>query len=256
MDARALFDLSGKVAVVTGGGSGIGFAIAEGLASAGALVVITARSADKIEAAAAKLRAQKLEAAAHPVDVADRASVERLEAEVRRLFGPAQILVNSAAVIQRAPIEETTDAQWDAMINTNLRGVFLCCQTFGRGMLAQKQGKIINISSNVSQLTMPLRGVYAVTKAGVSHLTRALAVEWASRGVAVNAIAPGPTVTELNQRFFEEHPKDYQDRVAAIPVGRLGVPRDYVGAALLLASDASAFITGQTYFVDGGSNLI
>lgn len=256
MRVHELFDLSGKVAVVTGGASGIGYAIAEGLASAGALVVIAARSADKIERAAERLRAQKLEAAAHPVDVASRESVERLEAEVRRLFGPAGILVNSAAVIHRAPIEEATDAQWEAMVNTNLRGVFLCCQIFGRRMLERGQGKIINISSNVSQLTMPLRGVYAVTKAGVSHLTRALAVEWAPRGVAVNAIAPGPTITELNQAFFEQNPADHQARVASIPLGRLGAPRDYVGAALLLASDASAFITGQTYFVDGGSNLI
>ncbi|MFA5027467.1 MAG: SDR family oxidoreductase [Candidatus Methylomirabilota bacterium] len=256
MDTRALFDLSGKVAVVTGGASGIGYAIAEGLASAGAKVVIAARSVDRIERAAATLRERTLEVAAHPVDVTDRASVERLEAGVRRLFGPAQILVNSAAVIHRVPIEETTDAQWTAMLDTNLRGTFFCCQIFGREMLARKQGKIINISSNVSQLTMPLRGVYAVTKAGVSHLTRAFAVEWAPRGVAVNAIAPGPTVTELNQRFFDEHPKDRQEREASIPLGRLGTPRDYVGAALLLASDASAFITGQTYFVDGGSNLI
>jgi NAD(P)-dependent dehydrogenase (short-subunit alcohol dehydrogenase family) len=251
-----LFDLSGKAALVTGGASGIGYAIAEGLASAGAAVAIAARSADKIERAAERLRAEGLRAIAHPVDVTKRASVERLAAEVRRQLGPVDILVNSAAVIQRMPIEEATDEQWDAMVDTNLRGTFLCCQVIGREMLSRKQGKIVNVSSNISQVLQPLRGVYAVTKAGVSHLTRVFALEWAARGVNVNAIAPAPTITELNQSFFAEHPADYQARVASIPIGRMGAPADYVGTALFLTSRASDFVTGQTYFVDGGSNLI
>jgi 2-deoxy-D-gluconate 3-dehydrogenase len=154
------------------------------------------------------------------------------------------------------PIEEATDEQWDAMINTNLRGVFLCCQVVGREMLKRKAGKIVNLSSNISQVLQALRGVYAVSKAGVSHLTRVLALEWAPHGINVNAIAPAPTITELNQRFFEEHPIDFKARVASIPMGRMGSPQDYVGAALFLASKASDFVTGQTYFVDGGSNLI
>lgn len=256
MNPHELFDLSGHVAVITGGASGIGYAIAEGLAGAGAAVAIAARNADRIERAAERLRAQGRRAIAHPVDVTDRASVERLAAAVRQQLGPIRILVNSAAVIQRIPIEEVTDEQWDAMVNTNLRGTFLCCQVIGRGMLSEGRGKIVNISSNISQVLQPLRGVYAVTKAGVSHLTRALALEWAARGVTVNAIAPAPTLTELNQSFFEQHPADYQARVTSIPLGRMGTPADYVGAALFLSSRASDFVTGQTYFVDGGSNLI
>jgi NAD(P)-dependent dehydrogenase (short-subunit alcohol dehydrogenase family) len=123
-------------------------------------------------------------------------------------------------------------------------------------MLGRKRGRIINISSNISQVLQPLRGVYAVTKAAVSQLTRVLALEWAQRGVNVNAIAPAPTITELNESFFEQHPADYQARIASIPIGRMGAPADYVGAAVFLASKASDFVTGQTYFVDGGSNLI
>jgi NAD(P)-dependent dehydrogenase (short-subunit alcohol dehydrogenase family) len=256
VDVHALFDLTGKTAVITGGASGIGYAIAEGLASAGATVTIAARSADKIEQAAERIRAQGWKAHAHPVDVANRPSVEALVADTLAACGRIDILVNSAAVIQRMPIEEATDEQWDAMINTNLRGVFLCCQVVGREMLKRKAGKIVNLSSNISQVLQALRGVYAVSKAGVSHLTRVLALEWAPHGINVNAIAPAPTITELNQRFFEEHPIDFKARVASIPMGRMGSPQDYVGAALFLASKASDFVTGQTYFVDGGSNLI
>ncbi len=256
MDAHELFDLTGKVAVVTGGASGIGYAIAEGLASAGAAVTIAARSADKIERAAERIRNQGGKASAHPVDVLHRDSVEALVTDALAAHGRIEILVNSAAIIQRMPIEEATDEQWDAMINTNLRGTFLCCQVAGREMLKRRQGKIVNISSNIVQPLQHHRGVYAVTKAGVSQLTRVLGLEWAARGVNVNAIAPAPTITELNQRFFAEHPADLQARVASIPMGRMGAPQDYVGMGLFLASKASDYVTGQTYFVDGGSNLI
>ena len=256
MNPHELFDLTGKVAVVTGGASGIGYAIAEGLASAGAAVTIAARSADKIEQAAARIRAQGRKASAHLVDVTNRPSVEALDADTLAAHDRIDILVNSAAVIQRMPIEEATDEQWDAMINTNLRGVFLCGQIVGREMIKRKQGKIINVSSNIVQPLQPHRGVYAVSKAGVSQLTRIFALEWASHGINVNAIAPAPTITELNQQFFAEHPVDLQARVASIPMGRMGSPQDYVGAALFLASRASDFVTGQTYFVDGGSNLL
>jgi len=256
VDTHTLFDLSGQVAVVTGGASGIGYAIAEGLASAGAAVTIAARSADKIEQAAARIRAQGRKASAHLVDVTNRPSVEALVADTLAAHDRIDILVNSAAVIQRMPIEDATDEQWDAMINTNLKGVFLCCQIVGREMLKRKAGKIVNISSNIVQPLQPHRGVYAVSKAGVSQLTRIFALEWAHHGVNVNAIAPAPTITELNQQFFAEHPVDLQARVASIPMGRMGSPQDYVGAALFLTSRASDFVTGQTYFVDGGSNLL
>ena len=138
----------------------------------------------------------------------------------------------------------------------NVKGVFNCTKAVLPIMQAKRYGKIVNVSSNISQVLQPHRGAYAVTKAGLSHLTRVLALEWAPHGVNVNAIAPAPTVTELNRKFFEDHPEDLKARTQSIPLGRLGAPEDYVGAAIFLASRASDFVTGQTYFVDGGSNLI
>ncbi len=171
-------------------------------------------------------------------------------------FHQIDILVNSAAVILRKPIGEVTDEEWDFLLDTNLKGISICCQVVGKHMIERKQGKIINISSNVTQPLQPGRGVYAITKAGVTQLTRVLAFEWAQYNIHVNAIAPGPTITDLNRKFFEEHPEDLKARIQSLPIGRMGQPQDHVGAALLLASPASDFITGQTLFVDGGSNLL
>jgi NAD(P)-dependent dehydrogenase (short-subunit alcohol dehydrogenase family) len=256
MDTRELFGLSGKIAIITGGSRGIGKAIAEGLASAGASVIVAARNTEQTEKAVGTIRAMGLKAVSRHVDVTSRPSVEQLAADVLKEFGAIDILVNSAAAIQRMPIEEATDEVWDTLMTTNLRGVFLCCQIVGIEMIKRRRGKIINISSNITQVLQPLRGVYAVTKAGVSHLTRVLALEWAPYGINVNAIAPAPTITDINRKYFEEHPDDLQKRIQSIPMGRLGDPKDYVGMAILLASKASDFVTGQTIFVDGGSNLI
>jgi NAD(P)-dependent dehydrogenase (short-subunit alcohol dehydrogenase family) len=251
-----LLDLSGRVAIVTGGSRGIGLAIAEGLASAGAAVVIGNRTAEQGEQAAEMLRRMKLEARAIPVDVSKRGSVRKMVSAVLEKFQKIDILVNSAAIILRKPIADVMDEEWDSLLDTNLKGVFICCQEVGRHMVGRRQGKIINISSNIILPLQPGRGVYAVTKAALTQLTRVLAFEWAQYNVHVNAIAPGPTITDLNRKFFEEHPEDLKARVQSMPIGRMGQPKDHVGAALLLASSASDFITGQTIFVDGGSNLI
>jgi gluconate 5-dehydrogenase len=251
-----LLDLSGRVAVVTGGSRGIGLAIAEGLASAGAAVVIGNRTTEQGEQAAEMLRRMKLEARAISVDVSKRESVRKMVSAVLEEFQKIDILVNSAAIILRKPIFEITDEEWDSLVDTNLKGTFICCQEVGRQMIERRQGKIINISSNIIQPLQPGRGVYAITKAGLTQLTRVLAFEWAQHNVHVNAIAPGPTITDLNRKFFEEHPEDLKARIQSLPIGRMGQPQDHVGAALLLASSASDFITGQTIFVDGGSNLL
>ncbi len=256
MDARALFDLSEKVAIVAGGSRGIGFAMAEGMASAGATVVVANSTPEQGERAAAAIRAQGRHARAMPLDLRRPESIAELVSAARQAFGRIDILVNSVGIIRRGPIETVSTEDWDAMMDVNLRGAFLLCQAVGREMIARRQGKIVNVSSNISQVLQPHRGAYAVTKAGLSHLTRVLALEWAPHGVNVNAIAPAPTITELNRKFFEDHPDDLKARTQSIPLGRLGAPGDYVGAAIFLASRASDFVTGQTYFVDGGSNLI
>jgi NAD(P)-dependent dehydrogenase (short-subunit alcohol dehydrogenase family) len=251
-----LFDLSGRVAIVTGGCRGIGFSIAQGLASAGAIIVIADILAEKGEEAAESIRTKGFRAKFIGVDVTQRTSVQNLVSKTLEGFHQIDILVNCAGVIVRKPIDEITDKEWDWMMDINLRGTFLCCQIVGSEMIKRKYGKIINISSNAAQTLLPQRGVYAVTKAGISHLTKAFAVDWAPYHIHVNAIAPGTTATELNKKYFEEHPEDYQERVRTHPLGRLGAPEDYVGVAILLASRASDFMTGQTIFVDGGSTLI
>jgi len=250
------FDLSERVAVVTGGSRGIGLAVAQGLAAAGAACIIADIEAGRGEEAAAAIRAEGGQAGSVYVDVTRRDSVQEMVDGVVGEHGRIDVLVNSAGIIVRNPIEEATDEDWDNIINVNLRGVFLCSQIVGREMIKRKRGKIINISSNIVQPLQVGRGVYAVSKAGVSQLTRVMALEWAPHSINVNAIAPAPSMTELNKRYFEEHPEDLALRVQSLPLGRLGDPRDYVGMAVLLAGPGSDFITGQTIFVDGGSNLI
>ena len=251
-----LFNLSERVAIVTGGARGIGFAIAKGLASSGALVVIADINLDGAEKAAEAVRAEGFQAQSIAVDVTKRGSVQDMVAQTVERYGQVDILVNCAGIIVRKPIGEVTDEEWDSILNVNLRGVFLCSQVAGREMIKRKQGKIISISSNIAQVLQHGRGIYAVSKAGVSHLTKVMALEWAPYRINVNAIAPAPTMTDLNKKFFDEHPEDYQERLRSIPMGRLGDPQDYVGMAIFLASKASDFVTGQTLFVDGGSNLI
>lgn len=251
-----LFNLHGRIAIVTGGGGGIGFAIAKGLARFGSTVVIVDINKDGAEKAAAMIREEGFQAKSIGVDVSRRSSVEEMVTEVIREFGKIDILVNCAGIIVRKPIEEVTDEDWDSIMDVNLRGIFLCSQTVGREMIKRGEGKIINISSNIAQVLQPGRGVYAVSKAGVSHLTKVMALEWAPHRINVNAIAPAPTMTDLNKKYFTEHPEDLKERLRSIPMGRLGDPEDYVGIAIFLASRASDFVTGQTIFVDGGSVLI
>lgn len=250
-----LFDLSGRTAIVTGGDRGIGFAIARGLAGAGASVVIANRKAAEGESAAESLRKEGLNAAAVPTDVSSLPSIADLVAKVMKDFGKIDVLVNNAAIVIRKPAEEYTEEDWDNIMNTNLKGLFFCSQFVGREMIKRKQGKIINLSSVVSQVAQRQRSVYAISKAGISHLTRAFALEWAEHKINVNAIGPGLTITDINKKYFEAHPEELKQFVGDIPMGREGYPSDIVGAAIFLASEASDFITGQTLLVDGGMTL-
>ena len=219
-----LFDLGGKVAIVTGGNRGIGFAIAASLAEAGAAVIIANRSAATGQQAADTMRQDGFKAASISTDVSQKSSVENLVAGVIEKFNRIDILVNSAGVIDRGPVEDFSEEQWDFIMNINLKGLFFSCQLVGKEMIKRKKGKIINISSNVSEVIQNLRVVYAVSKAGVSHLTKGLALEWAKYNINVNAIGPGPTITELNKQYFEENPADLQERIDSIPMARVGDP--------------------------------
>jgi NAD(P)-dependent dehydrogenase (short-subunit alcohol dehydrogenase family) len=250
-----LFDLKEKIAIITGGNRGIGFAVAGGLAKAGAAVIIANRNADAGQKAALEIRNDGFNATSIPADVSEKSSVENLVTRVLEDFGRIDILVNSAGVIDRGPVEDFSEEQYDYIMNINLKGLFFCCQLVGKEMIKQGRGKIINISSNVSEVIQAGRVVYAASKAGVSHLTRGLALEWAKHNINVNAIGPGPTITELNKQYFEDNPADLKARIDSIPMARVGDPQDLVGAAILLAGDASSYITGQTLLVDGGSTI-
>jgi len=250
-----MFDLSPKVAIVTGGNQGIGFAIARGLATAGATVVIANRRAAEGEKAAESLRKEGLNAAAIPANVTSMSSVETLVAKVISDFGRTDILVNNAGLMVRKPVEDITEEDWDSVINTNLKGMFFCCQLVGREMIRNKKGRIINISSLRSQKMATNRSVYAISKAGVSNLTRVFAYEWGKHNITVNAIAPGTIITDFNRKHFEDHPDELTEIVKSIPIGRAGNPSDCISAAVFLASDASDFVTGQTLFADGGTSI-
>lgn len=250
-----IFDLSGKVAIVTGGNQGIGLAISRGLAQAGAEVIIANRRAEEGAKAAEALKKEGLKATSIPTDVRDESSIAAMVAKVMANYGKIDILVNNAGVIVRKPAEELTREDWDHVVNINFRGVFFCCQIVGREMIKRKKGKIINISSDASQRATPERSVYAATKAGVSHLTRCLAVEWAKYNINVNAIGPGPTITPLNEKYYQENPEKLQQMIQSIPLGRVGDTSDYMGAAVFLASEASNFVTGHTLLVEGGTTI-
>ena len=250
-----LFDLGGKVAIVTGGNRGIGFAIAAGLAKAGAAVIIANRNPETGQQAADTILKEGFKAEAISTDVSQKSAVEKLVTGVIGQFNRIDILINSAGVIDRGPVEDFSEQQYDYIMDINLKGLFFCCQLVGRAMIKQGRGKIINISSNVSEVIQAGRVVYAASKAAVSHLTRGFALEWAKHNINVNAIGPGPTITELNRKYFEDNPADLQQRIDSIPMARLGDPLDLVGAAIFLASDASSYVTGQTLLVDGGSTI-
>ncbi len=243
------FDLTGKVAIVTGGGRGLGRAIARGFAQQGASVVVTGRTVATLEATAAELGP---DAMAHAGDVAVEADVLALRDAVMARFGRIDILVNNAGVNPiYKPIETTTLDEWQHIVGINLTGTFLCAKYIGGSMVAAGSGSVINISSVAGHVGLRRSVPYCATKGGAELMTKALALDWAVKGVRVNCIAPGYFETDLTAGMIANEALSTR-LLGQTPMGRFGRDPDIVGAAIFLASDASAYVTGQSLAVDGG----
>ena len=247
----APLELCGKVAVVVGGTSGIGRAIAHGLAEAGADVVPTSRRAEQVKSAAVEIEERGRRTLRLVSDVPDRASLKGLLDETVGAFGKVDILVNSAGRTMRAPTLDFKEEDWDEVIETNLTGTLRACQIFGRHMLEREYGRIINIASLSSFVALQEVAAYSASKAAVASLTKSLAVEWARRGVCVNAIAPGVFRTALNDRLLDETERG-REFLLRTPMRRFGNVEELAGVAVFLASDAASFVTGEIIAVDGG----
>ncbi len=246
-----LLDLTNRTAVVIGGTSGIGLALTRGLAQAGAHVVPTGRRDEQVRSAAAEVLALGRRSLAQTCDVTDNASLELLLQSVCKEFGNVQILVNCAGRTKRMPTLEVPEADWTAIMETNLYGTLRACRVFGRHMIERRYGRIINIGSLSSFVGLFEVAAYAASKAAVASLTKTLAIEWATSGVCVNALVPGVLRTDLNAALLDgtERGREFLMRT---PMKRFGKLEELAGAAVFLASDAASFVTGHLLVVDGG----
>lgn len=244
-------ELHGKTAVVIGGTSGIGLAIARGLAEAGADVVPTSRRIEQVEAAAAEIERRERQTLRCASDVSDRASLQNLLDESVKAFGKVDILVNSAGRTKRAATVDFAEEDWNDIMETNLTGTLRACQIFGRHMLENGYGRIINIASLSTFVALYEVAAYSASKAAVASLTKSLAIEWSQHGVNVNAIAPGVFRTPLNEKLLDESERGREFQLRT-PLRRFGKVEELAGAAVFLASDAASFVTGEVLVVDGG----
>ncbi|WP_204115306.1 SDR family oxidoreductase [Shimia biformata] len=245
-----IFDLSGRTALITGSSMGIGLALARGLAQHGAAVVLNARNADRLEAAADELRGEGAEVSTACFDVTDGAAVRAAVGAIEAT-GPIDILINNAGMQFRTPLEDFPEDKWDALFETNVKSAFLVGQVVARAMIARGRGRIVNIASVQSELARPGIAPYTATKGAMRNLTRGMATDWARHGLQVNAIAPGYFKTPLNQALIDDPAfTDWLEK--RTPAGRWGNVEELVGAAVFLSSDAASFVNGHTLHVDGG----
>lgn len=244
-------DLAGKSAVVIGGTSGIGRAIALGFAGAGADVAATSRRSEEVENAAREIEAMGRRSLRVTSDVTDRDSLERLLEASVKAFGKVDILLNAAGRTKRAPTIDLSEAEWNSIIETNLTGALRASQIFGRHMLERHYGRIIHIASLSTFVSLNEVAAYSVSKAGIGALTKSLAIEWGPQGVTVNAIAPGVIKTPLNEKLIDGTPRG-NELLMRTPLKRFGKTEELAGAAVFLASDAASYVNGEIICVDGG----
>jgi NAD(P)-dependent dehydrogenase (short-subunit alcohol dehydrogenase family) len=252
VNVKQLFDLTGRVAIISGGSMGLGRQMAEGLAEMGATLVLCARKKERCDEAAEALSSLGVQTLALAADVKDKASIQHVVEETLAKFGRIDILINNAGTSWGASVEEMTLEQWDKVLSTNLTGTFLFCQAAGKAMCAQGSGKIINIASvaGLGGASAELQAIgYHASKGGVIAFTKDLACKWAPHNIQVNAIAPGWFPTHMSEWIIENR---RDSLLAKIPLGRFGGDHDLKGAAVFLASDASAYVTGHVLVVDGG----
>ena len=249
--STSLFDLTGKIALVTGSTSGLGRAIAGGLAAAGATIVVNGRNVERLNDTVKSIRSRGFKAEGCPFDVTSEAAVIEAIAKIEREVGPIDILVNNAGIQRRQPLVEMSEATFEEVMKHNLTSVFLVGRTVAKGMITRKRGKIVNIASLTSEVARKTIGPYTAAKGGVRQLTKTMCVEWAEHNIQANAIGPGYFRTELNTTLWEDAAFNSWVK-GRTPAGRWGEPEELIGIAIFLSSAASDFMNGQTVYIDGG----
>jgi len=248
---NALFDLTGKIALITGSSQGIGFAIARGLGQAGATVILNGRDVERLNRAVSTLSSEGFKVFGYAFNVSDSSQIDQKISTIEREVGPIDILVNNAAIQRRGSLETFEESIWQELIQTNLTAIFLISKRVAKGMIERKSGKIINLCSLMSEISRPNIVPYTASKGGVKMLTKGMAVEWAKYNIQVNGIGPGFIVTEMNKVLLEDQKFDAMVK-ARTPAGRWGQPSDLAGAAIFLASRAADYVTGHIIYVEGG----